>query len=287
MRAPMLLVLLLAACGGGGGGTSLVALNGENGVPVAAQALAAAQLAYGMIDLVEGFGEILEGAPAPSCDTGSLDVLVTDAPPANVLSTGDALTLVFHGCGIDIDGELVTLGGSLTLDVLEVVETPPDGWHVRYGASYGNLTMAYATESVQLSGRIAGEGGTEDGISFTTVVTGDLAATASSGGETATVSLKGFRAEETIDDTTGDYARGFSGTVSSSTMGGAVEMEDPVPFTGNGDDPPTAGECVLLGAGGSQVRVVAIGGLGVRIFIDDDGDGVPENTVDTTWNDIG
>lgn len=286
MRAPVLLVLLLAACGGGGG-TSLVALDGANGVPVAAQALAAAQLAYGTIDLVEAFGEILEGAPAPSCDTGSLDVLVTDAPPADVLSTGDALTLVFHGCGIDLDGEFVTLDGSLTLNVLEVASTPPSSWHVRYAATFGNLTMAYLTESVTLSGRIAGDGGTADGVSFTTVVTGDLAAAASSGGETGTVRLKGFRAEETLDEATGDYVRGFSGTVSSSAMGGAVEMEDAVPFAGNGDDPPTAGECILHGAGGSQVRVVAMGGLSVRIFIDEDGDGTPENTVDTTWNDIG
>jgi hypothetical protein len=64
-------------------------------------------------------------------------------------------------------------------------------------------------------------------------------------------------------------------------------MDGAVPFTGNGDDPPTAGECVLRGAAGSEVRLVAMGGVAVRIFIDADGDGTPENVVDTTWNDIG
>jgi hypothetical protein len=146
--------------------------------------------------------------------------------------------------------------------------------------------MAYLSDTVTLSGRLTGEGGT-DGTSYTTVVTGDLAATAASGGETVTLRLEGLRAEETLDEATGDYARGFSGTVSSSAMGGAVEMEVAVPFAGNGDGPPAAGECVLRGAGGSAVRVVAIGGPGVRVFIDVDGDGAPENTVDTTWNDLG
>jgi hypothetical protein len=147
--------------------------------------------------------------------------------------------------------------------------------------------MTFLTESVTLSGSVSGDGDTADGISFTTVVTGDLVATAASGAETGSVKLGGFRAEETLDDATGDYARGFSGTVSSTAMGGAVGMEDAAPFTGNGEEPPTAGECVLKGALGSEVRVVAMGGPLVRIFIDADGDGTPENTVDTTWNDIG
>jgi hypothetical protein len=279
-------MLLLAACGGGGG-TSLIALDGGNGAPVAAQALAAAQIAYGAIDLAGAFGEILDGAPPPACDAGSLDLSVADAAPEGVLSTGDSLRLVFHGCGADVAGELLTLDGSLRLDVLEVVETPPAGRQVRYAATFGNLRMTFLAESVTLGGSVSGESGTADGISFTDVVTGDLVATAAAANGTGSVRLEGFRVEESVDDATGDYARGFSGTVSSSAMGGAVEMEDAVPFTGNGEEPPAAGECVLRGALGSEVRVVAMGGPLVRIFIDADGDGRPENTVDTTWNDLG
>jgi len=289
MRPVLLLpCLLLVACGGGGGSgeAALVQLDGANGVPVAAQVIAAEQLAYGMIDLVDAFGAILDGEPAPSCDAGSVDLVVEDALPSDVLSTSDSLRLAFHGCGIDLDGEFVTLDGSLFLEITEVVETPPSGWHVRFTVTFGNLSFAYGADTVTLKGRMTGDSSTEDGHSYVDVVTGDLSATAHSGGETATIMLDGFRSEETRDDVTGDYARGFSGRVTSSAMGGAVEVDVVTPFTGNGDAAPTAGESVLRGAHGSEVHIVAVGGVGVRIDIDVDGDGTPENVVDTTWTDI-
>lgn len=276
----------LVACGGGGG-TTMVPLTGENGVPVVAQTNGAAQLADGMIELVQGFGEILDGEPAPACGTGSIDVLVDDAPPADVVSTGDSLTLALHGCTMDLDGEFVNFDGSITLEVAEVIETPPDGWQARFTVTFGNLSMTAASDVITMNGRMAAEVTTVDGITYTTAVTSDLSLVAESGGEIFTAKLSGFRSEETYDEMTGDYSRSFSGRFSSSAIGGAVDMETVVPFTGNGDDPPTAGESVTRGANGSEVRLVALGGLAVRIFIDVDGDGTPENTVDTTWNDIG
>lgn len=287
---PSVLVTLLApgliACGGGGG-TTMVPLTGENGVPIVAQTTGAAQLADGMVELVQGFGEILDGLPAPACAAGSLDVLVDDAPPADVVSTGDSLTLALHGCALDLDGELVTLDGSLTMKVTEVVETPPDGWQAKFTVTFGNLSMAAASDVITMNGRMAAEVTTVDGITYTTAVTTDLSVVAESGGETVTAKLSGFRSEETYDEMTGDYSRTFSGRFSSSAIGGAVDMGTVAPFTGNGDAPPMAGESVVRGANGSEVRLVALGGLAVRIFIDTNGDGTPENTVDTTWNDIG
>jgi hypothetical protein len=287
---PSALVVALAsglgACGGGGG-TTMVPLTGENGVPVVAQTNGAAQLADGMIELVQGFGEILDGAPAPTCGAGSIDVLVDDAPPTDVVSTGDSLTLSLHGCTMDLDGEFVTLDGSVTLDVSEVIDTPPDGWQARFTVTFGSLSMAAASDVITMNGRMAAAVTTLDGITYTTTVTTDLSVAAESGGETFSAKLSGFRSEETYDEMTGDYSRSFSGRFSSSGIGGAVDMETVVPFTGNGDDPPTAGESVIRGADASEVRLLALGGLAVRIFIDEDGDGTPENTVDTTWNDIG
>jgi len=284
----MLALLLSAgfvACGGGGG-TAAVALTGANGVPIAAQTNAAAQLASGMMELVQGFGEILDGQPAPACAAGSLDVVVNDAPPADTVSTGDSLTLTLRGCVIDLDGEPVTFDGSIALKVTEVVETPPDGWRASFAVTYGNLMVRSAADPGTLNGRLTADVDTTDGITYTTVVTGDLSLVATSGSETVSVKLGSFRSEETRNGMTGDYTTSFSGTFTSKGIGGSVEMGTVVPFSGNGEDPPTAGESFIRGANGSEVRVLAVGGTGVRIFIDVDGDGTPENTVDTTWNDI-
>ena len=52
------------------------------------------------------------------------------------------------------------------------------------------------------------------------------------------------------------------------------------------DDFPWSGEFLVVGAGGSSVRLVALNATNVRLDIDADGNGSAERSIDLLWSEL-
>jgi hypothetical protein len=83
------------------------------------------------------------------------------------------------------------------------------------------------------------------------------------------------------------YTLSASGTVDSTQIDGVISYATTSPFMGLGGAYPFQGTMVITGANGGTVTLIAQpDGITVTIETDADGDGTPESTEDTTWDDI-
>ncbi len=108
--------------------------------------------------------------------------------------------------------------------------------------------------------------------------------TRESGGES--IVLRNFAINATVDE--GQFPELYTldsrGTLESGTLGGTVTFSTVQPFQGLGDDYPFVGEQITTAADGTSVTLIALDSVNVRLEIDDDGDGVADQTTDTTWS---
>ena len=89
----------------------------------------------------------------------------------------------------------------------------------------------------------------------------------------------------------GDYSIDIAGTIDSTILGGSVTFITEQPFVGNDfnvSDEPTEGVLLMTSNfDNSQARLTAQpDGVNVMIEVDADGDGVFEETVMTTWDNL-
>ncbi len=93
-----------------------------------------------------------------------------------------------------------------------------------------------------------------------------------------------FRTVQTIDSglPPSPYTLDSSGRLESTLLAGAFSYSTPVPFQGFGEDYPSSGELLVIG-NGSSVRLIALDNVNVRVEIDNDGDNVVDETIETTW----
>jgi hypothetical protein len=105
---------------------------------------------------------------------------------------------------------------------------------------------------------------------------------------TSTETLRNFSTSQTVDTSVfpEPFTLNSSGTVDSTQLSGFISFTTPVTFQGTGPDYPFAGELVVTGDGNATIRLIALDAINVRIETDSDGDGTPETTEDTTWDDI-
>jgi len=73
------------------------------------------------------------------------------------------------------------------------------------------------------------------------------------------------------------------GRFDSLLLGGAIDYETIVPIQANGDEDPYTGEILVTGANNSSVRMVINDSTSVTLEVDDNGDGVVDDFIDTTF----
>jgi hypothetical protein len=76
------------------------------------------------------------------------------------------------------------------------------------------------------------------------------------------------------------------GRVYSSTFGGAVDYETPVPVQVMGDADPNTGEILITGNDGSAVRMIFNDATSITLEVDENGDGVIDEYIDTNWSEL-
>jgi len=78
---------------------------------------------------------------------------------------------------------------------------------------------------------------------------------------------------------------GVAGTIASDVQG-SYAFETPTTLTGAGGEFPSAGEILIHGADDTSARITALDNTNVRLELDTDGDGEPDESSDTTWTDL-
>jgi len=82
------------------------------------------------------------------------------------------------------------------------------------------------------------------------------------------------------------YTSSSSGTLDSTQLAGIIRYSTPVIFSGFDSDYPSSGEFLVSGAG-SSLRLIAIDNVNVTIELDTNGDGTVDETLQTTWVELG
>ena len=285
-RAGTAAVLVLALGCGGGGGSSELVINEQNAAALAASGVGAVSMLEGMSEMVDGMSEVFNpAAQVMPCDSGNVTLNIQDMGTQG-LSTGDYASLDFNGCVLDFGDGALTFNGMFYLRAEDVTGDPLSGPFTRsFYADYGALTATIFGVTMVIDGGLTASLSSPDGVTLVADVSGGrFSAFAQAGGSVFSGSLNDFRCERTLDTATGAYSVDFEATIYSNELAGSAHFETTVPFTGMGEDHPSAGTFVATGAEGATATLVALDSVNVQILVDADGDGVNETTINTTWD---
>jgi hypothetical protein len=99
--------------------------------------------------------------------------------------------------------------------------------------------------------------------------------------------LSNYASRQTIDAGVQElpYTMTAFGTLDTTELDGIVQYSTPVTFTGEGFDYPSSGSMLVEGED-SSARLTAVDNVDVTIEVDANGDGVIDDTINTTWADL-
>ena len=292
-RVPRILLLCAASllplsCGSSGGAPEVL-LAPQNAAAAAGQGLAAVDLLTEMTDLVSVFLDAFEGSSCQTvpCGSGNVRLTLNDLAPEGQLSSGDSATFLFQACTFTLGEDTVTLNGRFTLRAETVTGAAPGPFSIGVSVTFQSLTVTGPDGLLSVDGGLLLEAGSTDGVEFMTAVSGSrFSAFVQEGGASKSVTLANFRLAQQYDEETGGYAGTLDAEITSSEIGGRITYATPVPFSGTGPNDPDDGSFVVTGASGSTLNVLVLDEVNVRILVDTDGDGEPEVTIDTTWDEL-
>ena len=308
--------VLVAACGGGGGGG-----NSFNGAEepastfaiTSANATAATSASWEAVVASSDFGDLGGGLGLSAAIPGSV-AKATQAFKAAGQSTGTGQAVPFgpivSPClpsgAVTISGDvadLLTLTAGDTFDVLyeqcnegagEVIDgaiafTVADfsgdlqlgTYLLSMDAIVTNLQIETATDTITNNGDASV---TLDTVQTPFIETGVSGTSMIVDTNTSSQTLSNFVSSATLDAGMQNlpYTKAASGTLNTTQLGGVVDYSTPVEFSGEGTNYPAAGSLLVEGANSSAL-LTALDDVNVTIEIDANGDGVIDDTINTTW----
>jgi hypothetical protein len=146
-----------------------------------------------------------------------------------------------------------------------------------------DFTIIENGEATSLHGSLVLSHATDDGLSFTSSISGNNIAVADAGGSGT---LSAFVVGATENLANGGYTFDIRATVDSPDIGGAVSIVTDSTFQGVDPDHPFTGQATITGANNSSVTLIAVDAVNVTLLVDEDGDGVTDQTIDTTWDNL-
>ena len=236
--------------------------------------------------------------PTPyDCVTGTFTISGEIADETGTLLTpGDTISITFFNCD---QGDGLVLNGKLALVVVTGVDTdftPPYDFTFDTTLTNFSVTELASGESFTANGDLTlREAVTADGLFTETEASGNKL-TAAVDGETET--LKDYWIRGTLSAAANAYTAESSGlsdccaTLESTALGGSVDFENIEIFMGVGDNYPYTGDLfitgatVLVGSGNTSVELIAVDELCVDLLVDEDGDGVVDAGITTTWESL-
>ncbi|HEX6813953.1 MAG TPA: hypothetical protein VF384_20185 [Planctomycetota bacterium] len=286
MRTTLLCVSLLAACNVDDHAPAppmpTVPITSANAVLVARAAVGAS---LGLADVAGIAVAVITATPPEPTSTipgsGGGEVVRTwdDRDENARVSTGDLFVLRFTGFGEDG----LVLDGEMSFDSLVVDGDLVNGlsWLLDARLHFDDVAVDSAAGTTTLRGPLWCSREKR-----ATVMTLDLEPAeglAVDGGEVAAGTPFAYH-DYVLDFTFAQYG---AGAVASDVIGGLVEFETKVPFTGIQVLPdPSVGELEVRGASGSRLTIRAVDSVDVELLLDADGDGTAEQTIPLAWSQL-
>ncbi len=318
-------LVVLSGCGGGGGGSSsndtLTAVTNpaeitSQNAPVIAGAVVHSTLEGGDLGSFAGLGsgsiannpnsqlfsklggiqnsqteslrqKALNGAlqaPLPPqtapCLNGGTATVSGEINSSLTLSPGDTITVVFAAC----DDGFGVVTGSYAMRV-----TSFSGDFLSGSFSFGVAVTLTGFEVTSAGGTASADG--EINISIDTSASPSLTVSVSSdllsvSDGNASHTLSNFSMVQIVNEVTLSFTMNGSGTLTSSTFAGEVTFNISSSLQGVGDGFAFNGEFTVTGAENGSIRIIVLDEVFVRLEIDLDGDGVVDEIVDATWEEL-
>lgn len=200
-------------------------------------------------------------------------------PTLSVLTPGDVMTGTFSSCD---DGDGVVISGTLSMTVQAFsgdLFVPP--YSVTVAFSLTNFALTESGETLTINGDGTLSEGTPDDVFFTTTLSGTSLSFTESTGDAGT--LSNFTLTGTDDLNTLEYTLDSSGTLASVDLGGSVQYVTTTTFEGIADNYPFIGVMVVTGDNSTET-ITVVDSINLTIEIDENGDGIVDQTIPTTWD---
>lgn len=294
---PLAVSLSFAACGGGSGGGGsnppTAAITAQNALAVAGHVLDAvlglAEIGDAVAGSVPPIGQAatplrlevpLRDGSLPGPFGGSVDYLWDDRDDDALLSTGDALEMVFDGY---LDDSGVGLDGWHGLRDLQVAGDPAvqTTWTLAGAAEIGNLGVVRNGSTTVLAGGVAFDLERRPTVAYarlrvpTSVTAGDVAWLGAT-----VVDYAEYDAE-------GTFYVVATGSLAGEAVGGIVAVATIAPTGGFVGEPnPSRGAFLVRGVDGCRLEITIVDAATLRVDLDADGDGTFETTLQTDWQSL-
>lgn len=311
------MLLVLAGCGGSGGDSSpqtqappgSYSITSANGAEAAAVSYRSAQQSAGMADLVgnsliaDSGGDTLQAQAAGSlakplrsavasipfgpetlpCQMSGTITISGDLADPLTLTAGDWILIDANACddglGEVIDGTIDFTVDTFSGDIFSGL------YLLTMDLEVTDFQVTTAEDVILSSGDVTATIDSRTAPSVAAAVTGSSMTTSSN---SSTETLSDFGSSQTLDASVSPspWTLQSSGDLSSSRLEGPVSYSTPVMFEGFDSGNPSAGELLVVAPDGTSARLIAVDDVNVLIEVDTDGDGEPDDSIETTWAEL-
>lgn len=259
------------------GGPAVFSSAPGDGYSIAQQALTPEDLARDVISLIP-FGPIVE----PCLGGTGTSSLSGDIASPDTLTPGDFFRIEYEFCD---EGQGEVIDGVITLTVTDFSGDLFLGTYlVAMDTDIDMLTVTTATDTLTADGDASITLDTSDAPFVATSVSGSSLTQSSNAG---TETLANYRSDQTVDGNQQPtpFTMDASGTLDSSQLPGSVTYSTEAEFRGLVPGYPGEGTLLVRGAN-STARLVVIDDTNVRIDIDNNADGVVDDSFELTWDEF-
>ena len=212
---------------------------------------------------------------------GSVTISGDIAVPGT-LTADDTFTVVYtlcdEGTGEVVDGLVEFTVGDFTGELLA------GAYMLSMDAVVTNLQVLTGTDTLTSTGDATV---TLDTMVSQFVEAGTSGTSMTTDSNASSATIMSFQSHQTLDGNQQNlpYTISASGRLDTTKLGGIVSYSTPVEFSGAGTDFPSEGVLLVEGTN-SLARLTAVDNVSVTIELDINGDGVTDETVNTTWVDL-
>ena len=198
------------------------------------------------------------------------------------LSPGDFFAVVFDMCndglGTVTDGRLDYVIDAFNGDLLF-----SGLYELTMTMTLGNFQVATAADVLTSNGDVTVTLNTINAPAVSASVSGNSLTV---DGNASSETQSNFSSVQTLDASVSPspFSMTASGTLDSTELSGAVNYSTPTPLQGFDSDYPSSGQFLVTGENSSALLTAE--GDTVLIEIDADGDGIYEETINTTWAEL-
>ena len=222
-----------------------------------------------------------------ACSDGGTITQRIDFSDPNQLSNGDRLTITANNCtegGSTLNGTI-----SYTFSDLNGTIGSSSAWSATLALAYSNFSMSSSGEAVRINGDLT-MAYSQDGFGAVNAnVRGNSLQVTVLENNAIVVDrhLKSYTLSSEVNGSNTTYSADYTLSGNFPEIGNATYTVDTVtPFQAVVGSRPSAGVLKVTATDGTSLRLTALDTVNVKLEIDTNGDGVIDETIDTTWADL-